>query len=91
VLADGEVVLSRGWVAVAVVGGGESLGELALLGAVPQPLTATARTPVTCWALHHGEFFSLLRDAPTLRAKVIVVAADQRRLAPSELEPAEVA
>jgi CRP-like cAMP-binding protein len=91
VLAEGEVVLSRGGVDVAVVGGGESLGELALLDGVPQPLTATARTPVTCWVLHHGEFFSLLRDSPTLRAKVIAVAADHRRLAPSALEPAEVA
>jgi len=82
VVADGAVSVSHAEEAVAVLGAGDFVGELSLLGRTRPNATVTTLTPTTLWVSSGTEFASLLDVAPSARAKV-AAAAEQRLAAAS--------
>jgi CRP-like cAMP-binding protein len=77
VLLDGDVKVERGGVTVATMHGGEFLGELALITGRPRTATVTALTDVRTLVLDGISFDRLLRDMPTVSAKVLKALAER--------------
>ncbi|QXC61106.1 cyclic nucleotide-binding domain-containing protein [Aquihabitans sp. G128] len=77
VVADGTVSVSHADEAIAVLGTGDFVGELSLLGSTRPNATVTTLTPTTLWVSSSAEFRSLLDAAPSARAKVAAAAAER--------------
>lgn len=77
VVADGSVSVSHAEEAVAVLGAGDFVGELSLLGRTTPNATVTTLTAATLWVSTSSEFASILDAAPSARAKVDAAAADR--------------
>jgi CRP/FNR family transcriptional regulator, cyclic AMP receptor protein len=71
VIVDGEVEVSRNGKPVALRGGGEFFGEIALLEDVPRVATVTAKTPLRVFVLTDSQFRDLLADNPGVERKVL--------------------
>lgn len=84
VLVDGEVDVHRvdadGVTALATLGSGDFVGELALLGDTTRTASVIARTPVTALVANPREFRSLLDAVPSAERRVQAAAADRRRV-----------
>ena len=70
IVDDGWALVERAGRVLGAIGPGSFFGEVALLSNVPRTATVTAVTDMKLYVLHAGEFTSLLRDAPTVRARV---------------------
>lgn len=77
VLVEGEVTVERDGAEIAVRRGGDFLGELALVTGRPRTATVTAATDVQTLVLDGLAFDRLLRDVPTIAAKVLKAVADR--------------
>ena len=78
IVVEGEATVSRDGHDVATVGPGSFIGEMALLDKGPRTATVTAQNDMDLFVLTIGEFFSLLRESPAVKDKV-VSAAERRR------------
>ena len=79
VIVEGEALVSKGGRAVAQVGPGAYIGEIALLRDVPRTATVVAETPLTLLSLERDEFLAAVTGhRPSSRAAHDQVA---RRLA----------
>lgn len=72
VLLRGRIELQRGGVAVAQLGEGAHLGEMALIDASPRSTTATAIEPGKLLAISRDDFYQILRREPPLAVKLLL-------------------
>ena len=86
VIVDGKVKVTRKGRRVALRGGGEFVGEIALLEDVPRTATVTAETPLRLFVLTRKDFRHLLDENPGVERKVLRALA--RRLAEMSSDPA---
>lgn len=77
VIDDGWALVERAGRVLGAIGPGSFFGEVALLSNVPRTATVSAVTDMQLFVLHAGEFASLLRAAPTVRARIESVAAER--------------
>jgi CRP/FNR family cyclic AMP-dependent transcriptional regulator len=82
VLVEGEVTVERDGATIAVRRGGDFLGELALVTGRSRTATVTAATDLQTLVLDRLSFDRLLRDVPTIAAKVLNAVAE--RLPPED-------
>lgn len=82
VLVEGEATVERDGATIAVRHGGDFLGELALVTGRPRTATVTAATDLQTLVLDRLSFDRLLRDVPTIAAKVLKAVAE--RLPPED-------
>jgi CRP/FNR family cyclic AMP-dependent transcriptional regulator len=71
VIVDGEVEVTRSGKRVATRGGGEFVGEIALLEQTPRTATVTAKTPLRVFVLTNQDFRTLINENPTVERKVL--------------------
>jgi CRP-like cAMP-binding protein len=72
VIIDGKATVERGGKQVAVLGPGDSFGELSLLDRAPRNATVTAETDVDALILGQREFSALLDLVPTMAHKLLI-------------------
>jgi len=85
VIVDGTVQVTRQGRPVATLGGGDFLGEIALVTELPRTATVTAETPVRLFVLTGREFHAVLDQNPKVERKVLRTLA--RRLAATSSDP----
>ena len=85
VIVDGKVKVTRKGRRVTTRGGGDFVGEIALLEDVPRTATVTAETPVRLFVLTRKDFRHLLDENPGVERKVLRALA--RRLAEASKDP----
>jgi CRP-like cAMP-binding protein len=71
VIVDGETDISSGGRRVAARGGGDFVGEIALLQNTERTATVTAKTPLRVFVLTREDFRQLVRENPTVERKVM--------------------
>ena len=71
VIVDGKAEVTRKGEHVATRGGGEFVGEIALLEQTPRTATVTAKTPLRVFVLTNRDFRSLLDESPSVERKVL--------------------
>lgn len=71
ILLDGEADVFVGDHRVAVVGAGESVGEMGLIDRLPRSATVTARTPINAYAIDGRRFDELLDAVPSLARSLL--------------------
>ena len=86
VIVEGEIKVTRKGRRLALRGGGDFVGEIALLDDVPRTATVTAETPVRLFVLTRKDFRHLLDENPRVERKVLGALA--RRLAELANDPA---
>jgi len=79
-ISSGTAELERDGVALAVVGAGESYGEVALLGRGAHPATLRAITSVRAWVIGCQRFSPLVQDVRWLREELDASVARQPEL-----------
>ena len=72
VILDGKATVTRGGKQIAVLGPGDSFGELSLLDRAPRNATVTADTDIDAVILGQREFNALLDLVPTLAHKLLI-------------------
>jgi CRP-like cAMP-binding protein len=72
VIVDGKATVTRGGRQIALLGPGDSFGELSLLDRAPRNATVTADTDIDAVILGQREFNALLDIVPTLAHKLLV-------------------
>jgi CRP-like cAMP-binding protein len=85
VIVDGKVQVTRQGRRIATLGGGDFLGEIALVTELPRTATVTAETPVRLFVLTGREFHAVLDQNPKVERKVLRALA--RRLAATSSDP----
>jgi CRP-like cAMP-binding protein len=81
VIVDGKIQIERGGRAIATLGPGDFLGEIALVSDGPRTATATLETPAKLLVVGHREFHSLMDQFPSIRVCVLEsLARKVRRL-----------
>jgi CRP/FNR family cyclic AMP-dependent transcriptional regulator len=78
VIVEGEAEVTRGGKKVTQRGGGEFVGEIALLEKTERMATVTAKTPLHVFVLTGADFRLLVDSNPTVERKVMYALA--RRL-----------
>ena len=86
VIVDGKVKITRRGRRITTRGGGDFVGEIALLEDVPRTATVTAETPLRLFVLTRRDFRHLLDEHPGVERKVLRALA--RRLAELSKDPA---
>lgn len=81
ILLDGEAVVERGGVEIAVLGPGDFIGEMALLDGGPRTATVTARTAISTLVLLPQEFWQVIDDVPPIAHKLLTTLARRLRAA----------
>ena len=71
VIVEGKVEVTRGGKRVAMRGGGEFVGEIALLEQTPRTATVTAKTPLRVFVLTGKDFRDLVKESPAVERKVL--------------------
>lgn len=71
VIVDGKVDVTRNDKRVATRGGGEFVGEIALLEQTRRTATVTAKTPLRVFVLTNQDFRTLINENPTVERKVL--------------------
>ena len=85
VIVDGKVQVTRQGRRIATLGGGDFLGEIALVTELPRTAMVTAETPVRLFVLTGREFHAVLDQNPKVERKVLRALA--RRLAATSSDP----
>jgi CRP-like cAMP-binding protein len=75
IVLEGDVEVRRGGVAVATLGPGDYVGEIAVLDDVRRNATVVAKTPAVIGAIDTGQFRALLREIPVLAERIAAAAA----------------
>ncbi len=86
VIVDGKVKIARKGRRIATRGGGDFVGEIAILEEMPRTATVTAETPLRLFVLTSKDFRHLLDENPNVERKVLRALA--RRLAETSSDPA---
>jgi CRP-like cAMP-binding protein len=89
IVLEGDVEVRRGGVAVATLGPGDYVGEIAVLDDVRRNATVVAKTPAVIGAIDTGQFRALLREIPVLADRIAAAAA--ARAVPPEPAPSDPA
>ncbi len=71
VIVEGEVEVTRKGKSLGKRGGGDFIGEVALVEQVPRIATVTAKTPLRVFVLTSTDFHHLLEESPTVERKVL--------------------
>lgn len=77
VIVDGTAEVTRKGKTVAVRGGGDFFGEIALLTATKRTATVKATSPLRCFVLTGRDFRRLLDDSPSVERKVLTALAER--------------
>ena len=77
VFVDGSAQVTRGGKKVALRGGGDFFGEIALLTEAKRMATVTATTPVRCFVLTRRDFRRVLDENPKVERKVMRALAER--------------
>ncbi len=77
VIVDGEVEVTKGGARLRTMGPGEFAGEIALVADVPRTATVTALTQVRILVLSDQAFQRLIRETPSIAAKVLAVLGER--------------
>lgn len=77
VIVDGEAEVTRRGKRVAMRGGGDFFGEIALLTDTKRTATVKAVTPLRCFVLTRRDFRRLLDDNPAVERKVMTALAER--------------
>jgi CRP/FNR family cyclic AMP-dependent transcriptional regulator len=77
VIVDGEVDVTQGGKHLRTMGPGEFAGEIALVADVPRTATVTATGPLRILVLSDNAFQRLIRETPTIAAKVLAVLGER--------------
>ena len=85
VIVDGTVQVTRRGRRVATLGGGDFVGEIALVTELPRTATVTVETPVRLFVLTRREFHAVLDNNAKVERKVLRALA--RRLAETSSDP----
>ena len=72
VIIDGKATVTRDGKQVAILGPGDSFGELSLLDRAPRNATVSAETDVDALILGQREFSALLDLVPTMAHKLLI-------------------
>jgi CRP/FNR family transcriptional regulator, cyclic AMP receptor protein len=75
VLVDGSAEVRREGRTINELRGGDFLGEIALVSETPRTATVTTTTPARILVLTPRDFRTLMRELPTMRARVLATAA----------------
>ena len=86
VIVDGKAEVTRKGKKITQRGGGEFIGEIALVEEVPRTATVTAKTPMRAFVLTSTDFHHLLEQSPQVQNKVLRALA--RRVAELSEDPA---
>jgi CRP-like cAMP-binding protein len=93
VLVQGEAVVEIGGAEVAVIGPGETIGEMGLLERKPRSATVRAATPVSAYVIARSRFDDLLERYPSVARLILAElsgrlrAADERRVESAVVRP----
>jgi CRP-like cAMP-binding protein len=71
VIVEGETEITSAGKHVAARGGGDFVGEIALLEETTRTATVTAKTPLRVFVLTRQDFRHLVRENPTVEQKVM--------------------
>ena len=71
VIIDGKAEVTRKGEHVATRGGGEFVGEIALLEETPRMATVTAKTPLRFFVMTRKDFRQLVAENPSVERKVL--------------------
>src|SRR5215212_5619882 len=71
VIVDGKAEVTRRGEHVATRGGGEFVGEIALLEETPRTATVTAKTPLRFFVMTRKDFRQLVAENPSVEGKVL--------------------
>jgi CRP/FNR family transcriptional regulator, cyclic AMP receptor protein len=85
VILEGETEVTKNRKRVAKRGGGDFIGEIALIEEVPRTATVTAKTPLRVFVLTSKDFHYLLEENPKVQGKVMRALA--RRVAELSGDP----
>lgn len=85
VIVEGETEVTSKGKRVASRGGGDFVGEIALLEDIPRTATVTAKTPLRVFVLTRQDFRRLVDDNPNVERKVMQALA--RRLVALSRDP----
>ena len=77
VLIDGTVRITKSGKKVAELGGGEWLGEIALLTSGPRTASAVATSPVRTLVIVDREFRRVVSEMPSIAVKVLNCVAER--------------
>lgn len=77
VIVDGEAEVTRKGKRVAMRGGGDFFGEIALLTDTKRTATVKAATPLRCFVLTRRDFRRLLDESPGVERKVMKALAER--------------
>jgi CRP-like cAMP-binding protein len=75
VILDGEIDVTAGGKHVATRGGGDFVGEIALLEETKRTATVTAKTPLHVMVLTRQDFRRLVDDNPSVERKIMQALA----------------
>lgn len=79
VVLDGTVQVDVGGAAVATLGKGDFLGEIALVDGKPRSATTRAVGATRLLVIGHREFYQLMSDFPTVKTCVLEALAERVR------------
>src|SRR6266536_6373952 len=85
VIIDGRVQVTQKGKRVRTMGGGDFMGEIALITDMPRTATVTAESPVRLFVLTTRDFRGVLDKNPTVERKVLRALA--RRFAETSSDP----
>jgi CRP/FNR family cyclic AMP-dependent transcriptional regulator len=71
VIVDGEIEVTRKGRRLAARGGGDFVGEIALVEEIPRVATVTAKTPLRVFVLTRRDFRHMLDENPSVERKVL--------------------
>jgi len=77
ILIEGTVRVTKAGRKLADLGGGDWLGEIALLTKAPRTATATATSPVRALVLIDRDFRRVVSEVPTIAMKVLTCVAER--------------
>ncbi|MFO7571483.1 MAG: cyclic nucleotide-binding domain-containing protein [Gaiellaceae bacterium] len=77
VIVDGEAEVTRKGKKVAMRGGGDFFGEIALLTDTKRTATVRATSPLRCFVLTRRDFRRVLDESPAVERKVMTALADR--------------
>ena len=81
VLVRGEAVVEIGGAQVAVIGPGETVGEMGLLERKPRSATVRALTPVSAYVIARSRFDDLIERYPTVARLILAELSGRLRVA----------
>jgi CRP/FNR family cyclic AMP-dependent transcriptional regulator len=77
VIVEGSAEVRAGGEVLRTVGPGDFVGEISLIMGAPHSATVVATSPVRALALSESDFSQVLRDIPSIRAKLEREAFDR--------------